>query len=557
MMNNKQLTELGEEVSGVSAVPKGWAGVPMSEVASWGSGGTPSRSNSEYYGGTIPWIKTGELGGRFVFDTEEKITEVGLKNSSAKLFEKGSVAIAMYGAIIGKTSILAIDATTNQACGVGKPIEGITTSEYLYHYLSSQKEAFIEAGKGGAQPNISQTVIKNWQIPLAPFPEQNRIADKLDATLARVDACRERLARITPLLKRFRQSVLAAATSGQLTADWREEQNGFAAACKADYASSAAADQESAGASSPCSTGPIGITADLPSGITDESGNLQNGDCANKETPISAALHERLASQAQTNLLAMDAPNIEDAEPQNFSCFSLEALSTLGRVSGGLTKNAKRNDFPLQRPYLRVANVYANELRLDDVSEIGLTEAEFTKTRLEVGDLLIVEGNGSVEQIGRVAMWNDEILNCSHQNHLIRWRAGERVLAKFVLYFLMSPDGRKQIVDVASSTTGLHTLSVSKVSALKLPVPTLVEQTEIVRRVETLFAFADRLEARLASANAATNRLTPSLLAKAFRGELVPQDPSDEPASELLKRLAEQREVLAKAPKTKRSVKAS
>jgi type I restriction enzyme S subunit len=191
----------------------------------------------------------------------------------------------------------------------------------------------------------------------------------------------------------------------------------------------------------------------------------------------------------------------------------------------------------MHRPYLRVANVHANELRLGDVTEIGLTDAEFAKTKLVAGDLLIVEGNGSIEQIGRVAMWSGEIANCCHQNHLIRWRAGLRVLPKFVLCFLLSPEGRRQIEAVASSTTGLHTLSVSKVGELQLPVPTLELQAEIVRRVETLFAFADRLEARLAQAQTAVDRLTPSLLAKAFRGELVPQDPADEPASELLKRL--------------------
>jgi type I restriction enzyme S subunit len=101
----------------------------------------------------------------------------------------------------------------------------LTTSGFLYHYLCSQKEAFIEAGKGGAQPNISQAVIKSWPIPIPPLSEQKRIANKLDALLARVDACRERLDRVPLILKRFRQAILTAATSGQLTEEWREERN--------------------------------------------------------------------------------------------------------------------------------------------------------------------------------------------------------------------------------------------------------------------------------------------------------------------------------------------
>lgn len=426
----------------MTSLPSSWAQTKLGEVAQWGSGGTPSRSNASYFNGSIPWVKTGELGPRLLLTSEEHITPEAIAASSAKVFPKGSVILAMYGATIGKTSMLGIDAATNQACAVGMPLRGVLAPEFLLHYLTSQKAAFVAAGQGGAQPNISQSVVRQWPVPLPPLAEQKRIADKLDTVLARVDACRDRLTRVAPLLKRFRQAVLAAATSGRLTED------------------------------------------------------------------IDPAFEARL-----------------------------EVLANLGAVTGGLTKNAKRDELAMRRPYLRVANVQANELRLDEVSEIGLTEAEFAKTRLLPGDLLIVEGNGSIEQIGRVAIWSGEVADCSHQNHLIRWRAGERALPRFVLCFLLSPEGRRQIEAVASSTTGLHTLSVSKVGELRLPVPALALQTEIVRRVETLFAFADRLQARLAAAQNAVDRLTPSLLAKAFRGELVPQDPADEPAAELLARL--------------------
>lgn len=217
-------------------------------------------------------------------------------------------------------------------------------------------------------------------------------------------------------------------------------------------------------------------------------------------------------------------------------------MGDIGKVTGGLTKNAKRAELPLRKAYLRVANVYSNEVRLEEVLEIGLTESEYEKTKLTYGDLLIVEGNGSIDQIGRVAMWKDELPECSHQNHLIRWRRSNlNIVPEFILAYLLSPAGRTQIISAASSTSGLHTLSVSKISALELNIPPVEEQSEIVRRVKKLFAFADRLEERLSQAQAAVQKLTPALLAKAFRGELVPQDPNDEPASELLKRLQESR----------------
>lgn len=205
----------------IDRFPDGWTQVTLQSIASWGSGGTPSRSQNEYYNGEIPWIKTGDLGPKIITQASEFITEAGVKNSSAKFFTKGSVVLAMYGATIGKTSILGIDATTNQACAVGTPTAGITSSEFLYYLLLNEKKAFIKKGKGGAQPNISQAVIKEHTVCLPPIAEQKIIADKLDDLLARVESIKTRLENIPEILKKFRQSVLSAAVSGKLTEEWR------------------------------------------------------------------------------------------------------------------------------------------------------------------------------------------------------------------------------------------------------------------------------------------------------------------------------------------------
>lgn len=208
-----------------SSIPSEWHQTTLGAVAQWGSGGTPSRKKTEYYGGDVPWVKTGDLGPKVLSTANEYITELGVQKSSAKYFPKGSVAIAMYGATIGKTSILGFDATTNQACGVGQPTHGITDTTFLYYLLRNEKDSFIAKGKGGAQPNISQALIKEHQISLPPLAEQKVIADKLNTLLAQVENTKARLERIPQILKRFRQSVLAAAVSGRLTEEWRD-QNG-------------------------------------------------------------------------------------------------------------------------------------------------------------------------------------------------------------------------------------------------------------------------------------------------------------------------------------------
>lgn len=153
----------------------------IGEVFRVTSGGTPSRKKNEYFlNGTIPWVKTGDLKNKFVVDPKEFITELALANSSAKIFPKNTVLLAMYGATIGACSILKIEAATNQACGAILPSDECEPV-YLYYYLKSIKEDLISKGVGGAQPNISGGIIKNTKIPLPPLAQQKKIAAILDA----------------------------------------------------------------------------------------------------------------------------------------------------------------------------------------------------------------------------------------------------------------------------------------------------------------------------------------------------------------------------------------
>ena len=172
-------------------------------------------------------------------------------------------------------------------------------------------------------------------------------------------------------------------------------------------------------------------------------------------------------------------------------------LGEEGAIIGGLTKNQKRNELPLKLPYLRVANVYANELRLDEIEYIGVAERELEKLLVRKGDLLVVEGNGSPDQIGRVALWNDAIPNCVHQNHLIKVRFGEAVLPEWALIWMLSPVGRHEIEQVSASTSGLHTLSVGKVSRLPIGVPSLKEQARIVAEVDRHLSIIREVEAEI------------------------------------------------------------
>ena len=155
--------------------------VKLGDIFEIGSGGTPSKSHPEYYGGDIPWVKTGDLKSEYLYKVEDFITEEGLKNSSAKLYEPDTVLIAMYGATIGATSILKMDACTNQACAAFKKNDKVIP-EYLYYFLKSQKVKFVKDGVGGAQPNISAGYLKKVEMELPSLDEQRAIVEVLDKT---------------------------------------------------------------------------------------------------------------------------------------------------------------------------------------------------------------------------------------------------------------------------------------------------------------------------------------------------------------------------------------
>jgi type I restriction enzyme, S subunit len=177
-----------------------WQTQPLGELATTTSGGTPSRTRKDYYVGSIPWVKSGELNDDYIFDTEEHITEAGLKNSSAKLFPSGTVLIALYGATVGKTSILRINASTNQAvCGItpGPELDG----EYLRYHLISLRRELLSHRYGGAQPNISQQIVRNQKIAFPPLPEQKKIAHIL-STVQRAIEAQERILQTTTELKK-------------------------------------------------------------------------------------------------------------------------------------------------------------------------------------------------------------------------------------------------------------------------------------------------------------------------------------------------------------------
>jgi type I restriction enzyme S subunit len=196
-------------------------------------------------------------------------------------------------------------------------------------------------------------------------------------------------------------------------------------------------------------------------------------------------------------------------------------LSEVAEIQGGIQKQPKRKPASNAYPFLRVANVTGNGLDLADVHQIELFGNELGRLRLERGDLLVVEGNGSPSQIGRAALWDGSIPNCVHQNHLIRVRPKESLLPEFLEVVWNSPNSREELTRVASSTSGLHTLSVSKISILPIPVPPIDEQRRAVAEVARVRDDRRRLEDQARAVLVRSLRLRRAVLTAAFSGRLT------------------------------------
>jgi type I restriction enzyme S subunit len=381
---------------------------------------------------------------------------------------------------------------------------------YLWYLLNDEK--FWERG-GSAQPFVKVAATFKREVPVAPLNEQRRIVAKIEELFSKLDAGVAALQRAKALLKRFRQSVLKAAVTGELTRAWREAHR----------------DQLE--------------PADrlLKRILAKRRRKWEEAELAKLKAKGKTPTDDRWKAKykepqpPKTN----DLPEL----PESWCWASLEQL---GFVIGGLTKNPERARHARKLPYLRVANVYADELRLKDVEAIGVEEDEIGKLLLQAGDLLVVEGNGSVDQIGRMAVWDGRIDPCVHQNHIIKVRPAFQPFNRFTLCWLLSEDGRTLIKRLASSTSGLHTLSVSKVASIPVPLAPPKEQEMINKQVEGSLSAIDYLAPALHDLAERQSMLRQVILRSAFAGELVPQDPGDEPASLLMERIRGQWSTQAK-----------
>ncbi|GAA4358829.1 hypothetical protein GCM10023185_24830 [Hymenobacter saemangeumensis] len=401
-----------------------------------------------------------------------------------------------------------MDAATNQAvCGIFLP--PWVELKFAFNYLFSLRREFIEQGKGGAQPNISQDIVRSTPFPLPPLPEQRRIVAKLEELFSRLDAGVAAVRQTQALLKRYRQSVLHAAVTGELTRAWREAHP------------------------APAETG----AALLARIRAERRAQWEAAQLAKRggQLPLNDSWKKKYEEPA--------APDTSEL-PELPAGWVWASMRQLGEVRLGRQRAPQHHSGPYMRPYLRVANVYEDRFDLRDVMEMNFTPEEYEVYSLRENDILLNEGQ-SLELVGRPALYRNEVPGACFTNTLVRFRTYQNVLPKYALSVFRSYMHNGVFQKIASWTTSIAHLGADRFAGLHFPLPPLAEQAEIVAEVERRLTVLDALGQTLVDELKRAERLRQSLLHRAFTGRLVPQDATDEPAAALLDRL---REESAKVP---------
>lgn len=421
-------------------VPANWCWTKLMFIAKWASGGTPSRKNPQFFAGNIPWVKTGELNNSYIYDTEEHISDDALQQSSAKLFPINSILLAMYGATIGKVAILGVEAATNQACACAQCNENIYF-KYVFYYLISQKKQFINKGQGGAQPNISQEIIKPYVFPLPPLAEQQRIVGRIESLFAKLDEAKENLQNVLEGFETRKAAILHKAFTGELTSNWRKQH---------------------------------GISMD-----------------SWKEKPLK------------------------------------DLTDVIGDGIHGTPIYTENGEYY----FINGNNFSGVEIRIKPETK-RVNHIEYDKYKVNLNDKTVfVSINGT---LGKTAFYNNEKIILGKSACYLNLKEN---LNKFYLrYFFCS----KEFIDYANEkATGstIKNLGLKAIRNLIIFVPPIPEQTEIVRIIDDLLAKEQQAKELAENALAKIDLIKKSILARSFRGELGTNNPADEPAVELLKRV--------------------
>ena len=457
----------------------------ISEVANTTSGGTPLRSNIEFHNGNIPWIKSGELNDGVIEESEESITEKGLANSSAKLHPKNTLLLAMYGATAGRTGIAKIEASTNQAVCALFPNENVT-QEFLFWFLRQHRYKFIEISKGGAQPNISQSVINGTKIPVPEIKLQKQISD----LLSKIE--NEGMLDISIIPKEFREKVNNVFTS---------KNNVFEIDSELTYQ--------------------LLLLKKLRQQLLQDAVRGKLVD-QNPDEESASELLKKIKTKKEQLINEMklktgkDLTSIKEDEvpfeiPENW------VWSRFGEIAYITSGSTPSQDAFVEKgiPYLKMYNL--RNQRIDFFHKPQYIKEEVHNGQLKrcrafPGDILM---NIVGPPLGKIAIIPDDIPQCNFNQAAVLIKPFIKEMNLFIFWYL------NEMTEINSIDTkgvaGQNNISVTQAHNMKIPIPPIHEQHRIVQKLEQLMQNCNSLEESIKQSALQNEKLLHQVLREALQ----------------------------------------
>jgi len=511
-------------------LPPGWALVTVGDIAHFVRGVTYSKEHARDSAATgfVPVLRATNIGDGLDFNDMVFVPDRFV--SDEQIVKDGDVVLAMSSgskSVVGKAAIAKSPPRCGFGafCGVIRPSDAIDHSLLGYYFQTkAYRNAISDVSKGSNINNLKAEHVLCRPLPIPPKTEQARIVSKLDELFSRIDEGERALERVATLVERYRQSVLKAAVTGELTRDWREKNKDQLESGEALLARILKARREAW-----------------------EKAELDKMK-AKGITPANDKWKQKYEEPA-----APDTSGLPEL-PVGWMWLSLDAVAD---IVGGITVDQKRDGDDLELvPYLRVANVQRGYLDLSEIKSIRAPRDRIEALSLRSGDILFNEG-GDLDKLGRGWIWEAQLPLCIHQNHVFRARLFIDVGLNKIISWYCNVLGRTLFMSMGKQTTNLASLSLSKLKSLPVPMMSRAEATEIVSMTEDVLSVVDKQREELERQSKGSSALRQSVLRSAFSGLLVSQEEADEPASVLLERIAAERHATPTNPKrgrTKRTV---
>jgi type I restriction enzyme, S subunit len=479
-------------------IPKGWQYVRLNDLGEWGAGATPLRGKHEYYGGSIPWFKSGELVSDYISHSEEFITDLALKETSLRYNKIGDVLIAMYGATIGKTSILKVQSTTNQAVCACTPFNGIY-NVFLLTLFKGYKNRFIEMGAGGAQPNISREKIIATIVALPPLAEQHRIVAKVDELMALCDQLEQQQTDSNTAHQTLVETLLATLTSaadqGEFIEAWQRVANHFNTLFTTEHS----IDQLKQAILQLAVMGKL-----VPQDPNDEPARILLGKIAKEKAGL--VKEGKIKKEKPLSEISEDEKPFE--LPKGWAFARLGNIAN--RIGSGSTPSGGQSAYVESGvPFLRSQNVWNHGLELGDVAYITeKTHEKMSNTVVQPNDILL---NITGASLGRCAIYPDNFGEANVSQHVTIIRPTDSTIRLYLHLCILSPYTQRLVWgrQVGMAREGL---SKKVLELFEIPLPPLAEQHRIVAKVTELMVMCETLKELLNDAQTTQVQLADAIV---------------------------------------------